>query len=437
MSESHMSVPPSARPLPDSAAIDDGELAIGGFPVSTLARELGTPLVVYCEETMLARARAYRQAAPKALVAYGVKAFVNVAAVRLFAHEGLGADVWSFGELTTALHAGVQPEAIVVNGCNKTEDELRHAADLGVAYVVMDNFEEIPQAAAAGVERVLLRLKPGIDASAALRTGHRRSKFGFAEPDVVDALARAEDQDLDVAGFHVHIGSQMLESADVEATIEWLGRMAEACRRARGWTPRILDLGGGLGIPYTDESPLTIPDFVGRLTARVEATWRALGLPQVDLVFEPGRSLVGQSGVTLYTVGSVKRIDDDLRYVIVDGGISDNPRPHLYGARYGAFVATRMEDAPTGVYTVCGKHCESDVLIDEIRLPDPRRGDLLAVPSTGAYTLAMGSNYNGVPRPAAVLVREGTARVIERRETMDDLLARQVQEELADAPVGV
>jgi diaminopimelate decarboxylase len=392
--------------FPDSAETRDGELTLGGFGASALAEEFGTPLVVYCEETIRARARAYRAAAPDALVVYGTKAFPNVEVMRLLAEEGLGADVSTLGELRFAQAAGVPSGRLVVHGNNKSDEELRAAAEAGAGFVVLDSVEELDRARAAGVERMLARVTPGIEAETheAIRTGHIGSKFGMSPEEALglrDALA----------GLHVHIGSQLLSTAGAHQTLAWLNDFLAR----NGWSPEVVDLGGGLGVPtYPGESAPSIAEFVDVVTGGLES--------EAQLILEPGRSLVARAGVTLYRVGSVKR-SGEREWVAIDGGLSDNPRPQLYGARYTAVVANRVDSATTGRYGVAGKHCESgDVLIDAVELPDPRRGDLLAVPATGAYTLSMGSNYNVVPRPAAVLVAGGAARLIRRRETVDDLL---------------
>src|SRR5918999_126707 len=362
MKRGRTSAPVSCRAPPTTAAVDDGELSLGGIAASALAAEYGTPLVVYCEETLLASARAYQRAAPDALVAYSVKAFPSVALLRLFGAEGLGADVSTLGELEYATRADIPGERIVVHGNNKSGKE-------------------------------------------------------------IEAEARASG--LEPAGLHVHIGSQLLDTQAARTSVDWLAGFAADCRAELDWAPEVVDLGGGLGIQYVDdEKPPAIEDFVAALRERLEHEWRLHGLSPPRIVLEPGRSLVGRAGVTLYRVGVVKQASETLTYVAVDGGMSDNPRPQLYGARYTAVLANRASDGAHASYAVCGKHCESgDVLIERVRLPAPRRGDVLAVPGTGAYTLGMGSNYNGVARPAAVLVRDGRARVIRRRETLDDLLA--------------
>jgi diaminopimelate decarboxylase len=407
--------------FPRTAAVEDGELRVGGVPASELAAEFGTPLVVYCERTILDAARAYREAAPDALPLYSLKAFPNVALLRLLAAEGFGADVSTLGELAFAQRAGIEGEWIVVHGNNKSDEELRAAAQADVRFVVLDALGEAERAAAAGVRRALVRITPGIEADTheAIRTAHHGSKFGLPPDDALTAVASAREAGLEVAGVHLHIGSQLLDPRAGLETIDWLKGFA-----ANGWVPEVVDLGGGLGIRYVEgERPPEIREFVAMLLARLADGWPGEP-PQV--ILEPGRSLVGPAAVTLYRVGVVKPASDEVTYVAVDGGMSDNPRPQLYGARYSAILANRADEEAVRAYDVCGKHCESgDVLIEGVRLPEPRRGDLLAVPATGAYTLSMGSNYNAVPRPAAVLVADGRARVIRSRERIDDLFRHE------------
>jgi diaminopimelate decarboxylase len=338
----------------------------------------------------------------------------------LFAEEGLGADVSTLGELEFARAASIPGDRVVVHGNNKSDEELRAAADTD-ALVVLDASEEPARAAAAGVRRALVRLTPDVEAAThrSIRTAHAESKFGLPPEAAVHAISDALGRGLDVLGVHVHIGSQLTRA---DETLEALERAAEVCARAErelSWRAQVVDLGGGLGTrTHPDDAAPSIEQFVRRLGDAFVAFW-----PRgVRLILEPGRSLVGRAGVSIYRVGVVKQ-GGTVTYVAVDGGMSDNPRPQLYGARYTALAANRADEAPDGVFRVAGKHCESgDVLVDAVELPRPVRGDLLAVPGTGAYTLAMGSNYNGVPRPAAVLVGEGEARLIRRRESIDDLL---------------
>jgi diaminopimelate decarboxylase len=415
--------------FPDSAAVEQGELAIGGLSVAGLAERFGTPVLVYCERTILAAVRSYREAAPDALVLYGTKAFPNLALLRLLADEGLGADVSTLGELEYALRAGVPGERIVVHGNNKSDEELRAAADAGARFVVLDALDEVMRAAAAGVKSVLVRVTPGIEADThpAIRTAHHGSKFGLPPDQALEAIGAARSAGLEVAGLHLHIGSQLLDTQAARTSVDWLGGFAAQCRNELGWEPKVVDLGGGLGIEYVegDHAP-SISDFVATLLEGLGQAWTLHGLRRPQLILEPGRSLVGRAGVTLYRVGVVKRASEQTTYVAIDGGMSDNPRPQLYGARYSALLANRADEEATGSYTVCGKHCESgDVLIEDVALPEPRRGDLLAVPGTGAYTLGMSSNYNAVPRPAAVLVADGEARLIRRRESLDEVLRHE------------
>jgi diaminopimelate decarboxylase len=321
--------------------------------------------------------------------------------------------VSTLGELEFAQRAGLSGQPLVFHGNNKSDDELRAAAAAG-ALVVLDALEEVERARAVGVRSVLVRLTPGIDAEThhAIRTAHAESKFGLSPDAAVTAVDAARAACLDVAGLHVHIGSQLLRADESVLAVE---RLVEVARRCTDWTPRIFNLGGGLGVRHTlDERAPEIAEFAGELVRHVRARW-----PEpVRLILEPGRSLVGQAGLTLYEVGAVKGTT-----AAIDGGMSDNPRPQLYDARYEAVLANRADEPAAGSYRIAGKHCESgDVLIEAVDLPEPRRGDLLAVPATGGYTLSMASNYNGVPRPAAVLVGGGRAELIRRRETVDDLL---------------
>jgi diaminopimelate decarboxylase len=415
-------VTPLGDLLPDGARLENGELVLGGVPAAELAGTFGTPLVVYDEETLRNQARAYLAAAPGALVAYGTKAFPSVAILRLFAGEGLGADVSTSGELAFALQAGIDGERLIVHGNNKEDELLRGGAEAG-ALVVLDSLDELDRARAAGADRFLVRVTPGIEADTheAVKTAHHGSKFGLPPDDAVELVRRAPECE----GLHVHVGSQLMHFGASLMTVDWVAQFAARLRAELGWTPRLVDLGGGLGVRHVLEEPaFGVAEFVGGLVAELRRAWQLQQLPEPRLAFEPGRSLVSRSGVTLYTVGGVKRASAATTYVTVDGGMSDNPRPAMYNARYAALLASRADAVPDGAYAIAGKHCESgDVLIERVELPEPRRGDVLAVPVTGAYTLAMSSTYNAVPRPAAVLVGNGDVRVIRRRETVDDLLA--------------
>jgi diaminopimelate decarboxylase len=414
--------------FPRGARIAAGVLELDGLAATELAERFGTPLVVYSETALRERARAILGAVPDALVVYGTKAFPNVALMRLLAEEGIGADVSTLGELAFARRAGIVGERLLVHGNNKSDEEL-HAAAEAEALVVLDALDEPARAAAAGVRRVLVRVTPGVEVETheAIRTGHRGSKFGLDADEAVAAVGAARDAGLEVEGLHFHVGSQL---ADVRAhllAVEQLAELALRCRDELDWTPALVDVGGGFGIRHVeDEAEPPVEELLRTLASAVSRSWVMRGLPAPMLIVEPGRALVGPTAFTLYRVGAGKQAGER-RYVAIDGGMSDNPRPQLYRARYAALLANRAEEEPDGEFTIAGKHCESgDVLIERVALPEPRRGDLLAVPATGAYTLAMASNYNGVPRPAAVLVGGGEARVIRERETIDDLLAREI-----------
>jgi diaminopimelate decarboxylase len=416
--------------LPDTAVVEAGRLCVGGIPLAELAREHGTPLHVYDEATLRARACAYRDALAaypgSARAVYACKANATVGLLRVLVEEGMGMDVASEGELAHALAAGAPPGGIVVHGNNKSDADVRAAVDARAGLVVVDHIEELDQveriAAAAGiVQPILLRITPGIEADthAKIRTAHAASKFGIAPGDAVRAVDRAAaNPHLRLDGLHVHLGSQIRDLDTYRDAADWLARFAPARELP------VLDLGGGLAIPYTDEED--VPDPRAAVTVTADAVAARFD-PRPELLLEPGRSVVGTCGVTLYTVGAIKTTAAGVTYVAVDGGMSDNPRPVLYGARYQAWIADRADAASDADYAIAGKHCESgDVLIGRAPLPAPQPGDVLVVAATGAYAASMASNYNGLPRPAAVLVAGGAARAIVRRQTVNDLLAAQI-----------
>jgi diaminopimelate decarboxylase len=397
--------------FPDTAEIRDGILWVGGASTVDLAAEHGTPLVVYCEETIRAAARSWRAGAPDATIVYGTKAFPNAPIMQLLWEEGIGADVSTLGEMKHAKAAGVPPSAWVVHGTNKSDEELRFAAEHDAWLVVIDEPGEVERCLGAGVKRVLLRITPGVEADTheKIMTGHLGSKFGVPLEDSAEVVGRARAAGLEMLGLHVHLGSQLTDDSAVQTALDGLAAFTSSL----SWSPRVIDAGGGLAIRYAPDDPAvpTPEEYARAVTAGLAARW-----PDAHVIFEPGRSLVGRAALTLYTVGVVKH-SGSTTWVAVDGGMSDNPRPALYGARYSALVSNRAGDPPTGTFAVCGKHCESgDVLIERVELAGPRRGDLLAVPATGAYALSMASNYNALPRPAAVLVGGAGARVIRQRE---------------------
>lgn len=418
--------------LPDTASrSDDGHLIVGGCDTTELAAKFGTPLLVFDRATVEARARAFATSLPPAQVCYAAKAFCSVAVCELFAELGLSIDVCTGGELATALAAGFPPERLILHGNNKSTTELESARDSGVGRVVVDSFEEIERIASAGLTtKLLIRVTPGVEAHTHefVQTGQEDSKFGFSlhEGIALEAIKRAlELPGCDLVGLHAHIGSQIFELGAFELAAKRLAVLAAEAKRELGFDTRELDLGGGLGIAHTQDELTPDPRAaIERMQAHVADAFTEVGLPIPELYVEPGRALVGSSMVTIYSVGTVKRIPGVRTYVSVDGGMSDNVRPALYGARYEAFLANRM-DVPEGPrVAVCGKHCESgDILIREVHLPDDvTPGDLLCIPATGAYTYSMASNYNRVPRPPVVMVHDGIATVIVARETDADLL---------------
>ena len=408
-----------------------GHLEVGGCDVIELAAEFGTPLYIYAEDDIRGRARSYVDAFGARTddfeVLYASKAAPITAIYRLCAGEGLSVDVASGGELHMALRAGFDPTRIYLHGNNKTEAELRYAIEAGVGHVILDSFGEIARLDEMldRPQDVLIRVTPGILPSthSYVQTGGLDSKFGFGLEDGLAARAIAEvlaARHLRLVGLHAHIGSQIFELEPYTAAIEALAALA-----GDEWECRILNVGGGLGIAYTaaDEPP--------SIEAYVDVKFRGVKRvfdPVPRILIEPGRSLVGNAGVTAYEVGTVKEIPGVRTYLSVDGGMSDNLRPMLYGSRYEAIVANRAGEAPDTLATVAGKHCESgDILITDAMLAAPRPGDTLVTPATGAYGYAMASNYNGVPRPAVVFSKGGDARLAVRRETYDDLVLRDAE----------
>jgi diaminopimelate decarboxylase len=417
----------------------DGALAIGGVSVRDLAEEFGTPAYVLDENDMRERCRDFATAFAGCDVYYAGKAFLCRAVVRIIAEEGLHLDVCTGGELATALSAGMPPERIGFHGNNKSVSELTRAVDAGVGRIVVDSFHEIERLTAIARDRgvrpaVLLRVTVGVEAHTHefIATAHEDQKFGFSLSggSAREAALRIIDEDvLDLRGLHSHIGSQIFDTSGFEVSARRVLGLQAQIRDARGVELPELDLGGGFGIAYTtQDDPAAPSDLAKRLDKIVADECEALHLELPHLSIEPGRAIVGPSVFTLYQVGTVKDVDGIRTYVSVDGGMSDNIRAALYGATYSATVASRASAAPPILARVVGKHCESgDVVVKDEFLPaDVQPGDLLAVPGTGAYCRSMASNYNHVPRPPVVAVRDGRARVIVRRETEDDLLSLDV-----------
>ena len=413
--------------LPDTAEVaGDGRLSVGGCDVLALADDLGTPLFVYDEAHLRARCREAVEAFGDG-VAYASKAFLCLAMARLVHEEGMHLDVSTGGELHLALAAGIPGARLVMHGNNKSDAELRTAIDAGVGRIVVDSFDEIDRLEAiapAAPVPVLLRITPGVEAHTHeyVMTGQEDSKFGFglASGRASEAVERARrSKVLDLVGIHAHIGSQIFLLHSFSKAVELLADFVNPLDLAE------LSLGGGLGVPYVEgEEAPTITQWARKLRADCEAA----GITAV-VTAEPGRAIVAAAGLTLYRVGTIKELPGIRTYISVDGGMSDNPRPVLYGSGYEAFLPRATDAERPAIATIVGKHCESgDVLVRDARLPaDVGVGDVLCTPVTGAYGHSMASNYNKVPRPAVVFVADGRARVVVRRETLDDLLRLDVE----------
>jgi diaminopimelate decarboxylase len=440
MADDSGDAPIDLRLLPRSAAVDDdGRLSLAGCDLAGLAQTFGTPLYVYDEDELRTRCREYRAAFGDGAVAYAGKAFLCVAMARLVAEEGLHLDVATGGEAHVAHRAGFPADRLVFHGNNKSELELRLALELGVGRLVVDGIDElgrIEALVAGGLPRprVLVRVTPGVEAHTHeyIATGADDSKFGFTVSNGAarDAAVRVAKSDaMELVGFHCHIGSQILVLESYARAAAIVAGLAAEVAGAVGEPIEEINLGGGLGVPYTsgDLDAPPIADYASLVRASYAEACAAAGLdPAPRLAVEAGRSIAGPAGLTLYSVGSVKDIVGVRTYVAVDGGMSDNPRPVTYGARYEAFVPARATAPRPSVVSVAGKHCEQgDILVKDAQLPaDLAVGDVLAMPVTGAYGYSMASNYNLLPRPAVVFVRDGNARVVVRRETYEDLVTR-------------
>ncbi len=425
------------------ARADTGAVEVAGVDVRDIAREFGTPAYVVDEDDFRARARAYRDAFAGADVYYAGKAFLCTEVARWVTEEGLHLDVCSGGELAVALRAGVPGENLGFHGNNKSVSELSRALDAGVGRVVVDSFAEIDRLAKLAADRgvrakVMVRVTVGVEAHTHeyIATAHEDQKFGLslstgAAAEAVRRILAAPS--LELVGLHSHIGSQIFDTQGFEVAARRVCRLLAAIRDEHGIELPELDLGGGFGIAYTtQDDPLAPADVASSLRAIVEHECRGLSLSLPRLSVEPGRAIAGPAVFTLYEVGTVKQVDvgaDIYRaYVSVDGGMSDNIRTALYDATYSATVASRASAAPPALSRVVGKHCESgDIVVRDEFLPaDVDAGDLLAVPATGAYCRSMANNYNHIPRPPVVAVRDGRARLIVRRETEEDLLRLDV-----------
>jgi diaminopimelate decarboxylase len=417
-------------------------LSIGGVSVAELATQFGTPLYIYDEATIRSQCRLYTralaQAHPRPRVVYAGKAWLSLALLKIIAEEGLSLDVVSSGELFVALQAGFPPECISFHGNNKTPDELKMALDSNIAQIVVDNFYEIDCLEELTANRtepfpVLLRLNPGIDVHTHdyRKTGIVDSKFGLGiqTGDAARAVERLVNAPgLDLRGYHAHVGSQIFEVEPFVDTVNAIFDFAGEMKERFGIVPDEMSPGGGFGIQYEESDPAApVEEYIQAIGAAAQAAARRIGIPDPQFTIEPGRSIVGTAGIAVYTVGATKVIPDVRTYVSVDGGMADNIRPALYGAVYSAELVTGRKDYPVDPVTIAGKFCESgDVLIEKAVLPQLIAGDLVAVPVAGAYSLAMASNYNMALRPAVVFVFEGDTRLVQRRETFDDLVRRDV-----------
>ena len=419
----------------ESRINDRGHLIIGGCDTVALAAEFGTPLYVFDELTLRRKIAELKTEFGRRYaditVIYACKAFINKALACIFEEEGLGLDVASGGELGVAQSAGFPLNRVYFNGNNKSAEELNLALEWGIGRIVVDNFHELDMLSKMAKEKgckpnILLRISPGVDPHTHQYTitGNVDSKFGFPRVEGEEAVTTAMSlSNLNLVGLHFHIGSLIFEVEPYVQATEFILDFAAEMKRKHGFELEELDLGGGFGVRYTLESQDTpISTFAEAITSTIISKCQKLRLVQPRLSIEPGRYIVAQAGVALYTVGVVKEIPEVRTYVTVDGGMADNIRHALYGAKQEAVVANKMLEGEAGRVTIAGKFCESgDKLIENIALPSVSAGDIIAVADCGAYCLPMASNYNGSFKPAIVLVREGKARLIRRRETLEDL----------------
>ncbi|MHB8509486.1 MAG: diaminopimelate decarboxylase [Candidatus Dormibacteria bacterium] len=424
--------------FPDTYAVNaHGNMEVGGCDLLELAREHGTPLYIYDEVTMRNRLAEFRDTLARvypgeSLVLYAAKAFLSLQVARLVADEGCGLDLVSGGELYLAERAGFPMERVSFPGNNKTREEVEMAARLGIGALVVDSEQEIDALAALPGEtrvRTTLRVTPGIkpDTHSFISTGQLDSKFGFSVENgqALDMLRRLlQVPQAQVRGVHAHIGSQIFDLTSYEAAVARVLDFLVAARHGLAFTALELSMGGGLGIAYTsNDDPPRPSDFARVISTAVAEGCRERDLPLPRLLIEPGRSVAGPAGVALYTVGAIKEIPGVRTYVAVDGGMGDNIRPKLYSSIYEAFKVDAPDAAASQTVSIAGRYCEStDILIKDARMPNLAPGDVICIPASGAYCLAMSSNYNYNRRPAVLMVRDGGARLIRRRETYEDLL---------------
>ena len=412
-----------------------GHLIIGGCDAVELAAEFGTPLYLFDEFSLRNKCTEFKaefsQRYGDTTVIYAGKAFINRALALIFKEEGLGLDVVSAGELGIAQSVGFPPDKVYFHGNNKSAEEIRLALKWHIGRLVVDNFHELKLLGEIAKESgcspdILLRLSPGVDPHTHkyVATGVVDSKFGFPLVSGEEAVAQVMSApNLSPVGLHFHLGSLIFEAQPYQESIEFIISFAAKMKQKYNFELRELNVGGGFAIQYTPDSPAPpISVYAEAIAAKVISKCRELKLTLPRLVVEPGRAIVGQAGVALYKVGVVKDIPGVRCYVSVDGGMADNIRPALYGSKYEAVVANKMLEREAGKVTIAGKFCESgDILVKDINLPPVSAGDIIAIPDCGAYCLPMASNYNASLKPAIILVKEGKARLIRRRETLDDL----------------
>lgn len=422
--------------------IKENELYIGGVSSTNLVSEFGSPLYVMDEELLINTCKSYYKnfkcKENNNRVAYAGKAFLTMAMCKLINEQGLYLDVVSGGELYTAYKSGFPLEKVYFHGNNKTYDEIELGVKLGVGRFIVDNIEEMTILNEIATkynkkQDIYLRLTPGIEAHTHdyIKTGQIDSKFGFAPVGntIMNAVKYALDyENLNLKGLHCHIGSQIFDIAPFEDAAEIMLGFINDIKKETGHIISELDLGGGFGIHYTNEDkPRETREYCEAILNRVDKVCEKLGLERPILTIEPGRSIVGNAGTTLYTIGAIKEIEGVRTYISVDGGMTDNIRPALYGAKYDMTIANKVNDKKDNMVTVAGKCCESgDIFVKDINLQETKRGDVLAVFTTGAYGFSMASNYNKNPRAAVVFVKDGIARLVSKRQSYEDLLSLEV-----------
>ncbi len=421
--------------------IKDGKLFVDGCDLAAVAEEYGTPLYVYSQSAIEERLQELKDSFlskyPNTRVAYAAKAFCVKEMLRLINANGMGIDVVSGGELFTAMAVDFPPESIEFNGNNKQPHELKAAIDYGIGRIIIDGLQEL-----ALIEdicrdsgkkvKVLYRITPGVksDSHDYIVTGKKDSKFGIPlDRDVIlpQVEAAIKSSYVDFLGFHFHVGSQLFDNRSHLEALDIMLTLCKDVHDAFGFAVKELNLGGGFGINYTVEERKPVSYFLDPMMAKIKEFFHQEAMDMPAVVIEPGRSVVGEAGMQLYTVGSIKDIQGVRKYVSVDGGMTDNIRPALYEAKYRALLANRADEASEETVTICGKCCESgDILIRDIALPASKTGDILAVMSTGAYGYSMASNYNKNPIPAVVFLKDGQARLVVKRQSYEDMIEREI-----------